>query len=448
MVQFKALIMKKLEWFLLVMIIICASCAKDQWFDPPELLPGNSSPYNLISPQIKIAVISDIHYMDPSIVPDDPENNPIWQAMVSHDRKIFELSDPIFRKVVSKLKDEKPDILLITGDLAMEGQLVCHETVKGFLQKLESNGIQVFVVPGNNDIDNPDSKNFKTDPPSSIPSITEDKFVSIYGDFGYDEAIYRDTNSLSYICQPHRKLWILGIDGINRDVSPQKGAINSLTMAWIKDKMVEARAKNIEVLAMMHIGTIEHYTGQKGLEPLISKATDNAIALINSGVRLIFTGHYHANSIVDFTNEGKTLTEIETGSLVTPLSPYRIMTLDDNFINIDTKRVTEIDMELPGGIDFLTYCNQLINFRLNEFFVYVLQNMFKIPEEEALIAAPVCTDALKAYFAGDEKISPAEQLRVDALAESVPSYPNLVNIVNNWWTDLPPSDNKAHIKLK
>ena len=74
-----------------------------------------------------------------------------------------------------------------------------------------------------------------------------------------------------------------------------------------------------------------------------------AIALMNAGIRLIFTGHYHANDIVDFTNEGKTLTEIQTGSLVTPPCPYRIMTLDDNFINIDTRRVTEVDMELPGG---------------------------------------------------------------------------------------------------
>ena len=163
--------MKKLGYFLLVMIFLCASCAKDQWFDPPDLLPGNNSPFNLICPQIKIAVVSDIHYMDPSIAPDDPENNPAWQAMVSHDRKIFELSDPIFRKVVSDLMDEKPDILLITGDLAMEGQLVSHETVKGLLEQLENKGIKVFVVPGNNDISNPDSKNYKTDPFSPIPSI-------------------------------------------------------------------------------------------------------------------------------------------------------------------------------------------------------------------------------------------------------------------------------------
>ena len=62
------------------MIFLCASCAKDQWFDPPDHGAGQFTVrVNLICPQIKIAVVSDIHYMDPSIAPDDPENNPDWQ---------------------------------------------------------------------------------------------------------------------------------------------------------------------------------------------------------------------------------------------------------------------------------------------------------------------------------------------------------------------------------
>jgi len=48
---------------------------------------------------------------------------------------------------------------------------------------------------------------------------------------------------------------------------------------------------------------------------------------MKAGIRLIFTGHYHANDIVEFTNDGKTLYDIQTGSLVTPPYSYRIMTL-------------------------------------------------------------------------------------------------------------------------
>ena len=232
--------MKRLEYLLLVITFFCASCAKDQWFDPPNLSPGNNSQVNLICPQVKIAVVSDIHYLNPSIAPDDPENNPVWQAMVTHDRKIFEFSDPIFRKVVTGLMDDKPDILLISGDLAMEGQMECHETVSGFLQQLEDCGIKVFVVPGNNDINNPSSQNFKDTPPSPLPSVTEDEFTSIYGNFGYNEALYRDEKSLSYICQPYNGLWILGIDGVDRSNPKISGAINTATMTWIQEKMAEA----------------------------------------------------------------------------------------------------------------------------------------------------------------------------------------------------------------
>ena len=146
--------------------------------------------------------------MDPSIAPDDPENNPDLAGYVRHDRKIFELSDPIFRKVVSDLMAEKPDILLITGDLAIEGELVSHETVKGFLQQLENEGIKVFVIPGNNDISNSDAKNYKTDPLSQYSGYYQRKTLqSIIWDFGYNEALYRDANSLSYICQPFK--WIM-----------------------------------------------------------------------------------------------------------------------------------------------------------------------------------------------------------------------------------------------
>jgi predicted MPP superfamily phosphohydrolase len=440
--------MKKLESFLLLLIFLCASCAKDQWFDPPLKGPGNNnSPYNLISPQIRIAVLSDIHFMDPAIAPDDPENNPEWQSMVTHDRKIFELSAPIFIKVVSDLIQEKPDILLITGDLAMEGQLVCHEAVQSRLQELRNAGIRVFVVPGNNDINNPDSKTYKTVPFTSISSITAEGFASLYADCGFNEAIYRDVNSLSYICQPFDNLWILGIDGVKRSASGSSGAINPLTLTWIQEKMAEANEKNITVLAMMHYGILEHYKGQKSLEPLISGQKNMAIALMNAGIRLIFTGHYHANDISDFSNEGKILSDIQTGSLVTPPYSYRMMTLDDNFINIDTRRVTYSGTGIPED-KFIEYSGSVFTSRINGFFNYYgpyLQSAFGIPPDLYPLAIPRFTEAFKSYFAGDEKLWPEEQVQIEILEQTVPSA---LPLLNSWWSDLLPGDNKIHIQLK
>jgi hypothetical protein len=313
---------------------------------------------------------------------------------------------------------------------------------------LEKRGIRVFVVPGNNDISNPDAKNYKTDPFSQIPTISEEDFTTIYGDFGYNEALYKDAASLSYICQPFDGLWILGIDGVNRTVTPAKGAINPLTLAWVQEKMVEANENNITVLAMMHYGILEHYTGQKNLEPLISKSNDNAVALMNAGIRLIFTGHYHASDIVDFANEGKTLTDIQTGSLVTPPYSYRIMRLDDNFINIDTRRVTYVRTGIHGYMNFLKYSDVIFTSRINSFFMYYgsyLQKVYGIPVEQLPLAVPFLTKAFKAYFAGDERLNPVEREKIEVLGQSVPTA---LPLLNSWWTDLSPRDNKIHIMLK
>jgi len=444
--------MKKLEYFLLVMIFLCASCAKDQWFDPPLKGPGNNnSPYNLICPQIKIAVVSDIHFMAPALMPDDI-NNADFQKKMKADRKLIELSDPIFKEVISELIAEKPDILLIPGDLSFEGEKLSHEIVSDLLQELENKGIKVYVIPGNNDINNPDAKDYSGDVTVPTENVGPDDFAEIYEAFGYtgDEIIARDGNSLSYICEPYEGLWILGIDAneIVTENGQKKYKIAESTRDWILDKIKDVSNKNITVLAMMHYGVIAHYSEQKKLEPLLYKADELASALMNAGIRIILTGHYHANDIVNFMDGGKILYDIQTGSLVTPPYSYRIMKLDDNFINIDSRMVTNVESALTSEMDFLSYSDVTLTSRINGFFTKyggALIKVYGIPAGDYPDVVPFLTKAYKAYFGGDERLNPEERKNIGVLAESVPSS---LTIINSFWTDLPPKDNKIHIKLK
>jgi len=447
--------MKKLKFlYLFLLILICASCTKDQWLDPPPKGPGNNnSPNNLICPQIKIAVVSDIHYLDPALMPENYVTNEDFQKMMTGDRKLIELSDPIFRKAMEEIIDESPDILMIPGDLSFNGEYSSHLIVSGFLEEIETHGIKVYVVPGNNDIWSSEALNYKTVPASETPNISLDQFADIYQDFGFNEAIYRDANSLSYICQPDENLWILGIDAFtykdNGDGTyTYKAAFNAGTMNWIQEKMAEANSKGITVLAMLHSGILEHYAGQKGLEGgFVSGVPAGAPALLDAGIQLILNGHHHGNDITELSVGGKTLVNIETGSLVTPLSPYRIMKLDDNFLKVETRRITSIDSYLPSGMDFLSYSDQTIKDRLDKLFINVAQNWFGHTPEEAQIIAPFATRAWLAHFAGDEKISPEELKGIEELAEF--ANPALISAIHSIWTDLPPySDNKIHVKLK
>ncbi len=441
--------MKTLRFFclLVTLLLVAFSCEKDRWSEDPA--PVQVLKSNLISPKIKIAVISDIHYMHPDLLPARITDSPSLMADLGMDRKVYELSDPIFREVIDELSEENPDILLVPGDLARDGELINHQLVQGLLQSLENHGTRVYVIPGNNDILNPDAMSYVTEPPVPVANIDGTQFSQLYGNFGYNEALYRDASSLSYICQPYSNLWVLGIDN-NEYITTENGlevngAINPLTMEWIVEKMAEARENNITVLAMMHHGILKHYSAQEMVEPLIADAEEKAIALLNAGIHIIFTGHYHANDIAEFNYNGSTLYDIETGSLVTPPLPYRVMELDDNFLKIQTSLVTSVDTDLTGELSFSEYCDVNLTGRLNSLFEYILINSFGLPEQYAVNVAPRVSNAYKAYFAGDEKIPVAEQREIDALPESLGL---LVSIIESVWTDLEPSDNDIHIKLK
>lgn len=446
--------MNKLKLFLqLTLILFVASCTKDQFVDPADQLNSDDVTLKCSFPKIKIAVASDFHYLNPALMPDDYVNNPDFQKAMAGDRKLIELSDPVFRKTMSEIIAEKPDILMVCGDLSFNGEYLSHMAMKDFLQEIENNGIRVYVIPGNNDIGSPDAVSFKTSPPSKVENIVPGQFRTIYQNFGYNEAAFSDPASLSYLCKPFPNLWIMGIDAFTYTDKGDgtytvKAAFNPGTMDWIEEVMAEAREKNITVLAMMHSGLLEHYTGQKALEGgFVSGNLTRAQELLDAGISLVFNGHHHGNDVTSFTSNGKTLYNIETGSLITPPSPYRIMTLDDNFIKIETRHITRIDSELPGGMDFLTYSYVTINSRLDKLFTNVAIGWFGQTLEEAQIIAPVISRAWLAHFAGDEKLSPEERRTIASISEF--TNPALITALNSIWTDLPPfSDNKIHIKLK
>jgi predicted MPP superfamily phosphohydrolase len=442
--------MKKLKFLLLILMIFAvAGCKKDFLADDTSQAMNDS--YNALKCkplQLKIAVISDIHYMSPSLLKNGAANGAAFQAYLAADPKLLEYSDPIFRKVISQLKRDKPDIVLIPGDLTKDGEKVCHEAIAGMLQQLAECGIKVFVIPGNHDINNPEARMYNGDNESKTPTIQASDFPKIYGNFGYKNAIFRDPNSLTYISQPYKGLWILGIDdckySLNTNLAIVAGVIKPETMTWILGKMQEARQKNITVLSMMHHGIVEHYTGEQQLD--YGYVTDNYLEdgpkLMAAGLKVMFTGHYHANDITMIGAEGSALYDIETGSLVTPPSPYRMITLTSNGMDISTRRVTSINCPLPGGMSFPAYSNAFLSGHLDGYFGYVLGASYGLDGATATYLAPYFKDGWMAHYAGDETASPE-------LLEAIGSFPPpLDGALYSIWTDLPPADNQLHINLK
>ncbi len=448
---------KKLLFPIFLIAVISQSCKKEILPDSKSQSPATNtvnekSSFDIATSQLKIAVVSDIHYMDPSLLSNNAATGDAFQNYIAADPKLIEYSDPIFRKVIADLKTEKPDILLVPGDLTKDGERVSHESVAHFLDELKSTGIKVFVVPGNHDINNPEARRYNGNNAFPTDIIQAADFSNIYSNFGYGDAISRDPHSLSYVAQPYPGLWIMGIDACkyeeNHDIAIVGGRIKSQTLSWMLDRLAEARQRNITVFAMMHHNLIEHYAGQSQLDPgyVVDNWQTNVNTLIAAGLKIIFTGHYHANDITSYANNGKKLTDIQTGSLVTAPIPYRIIMMKNKELDVNTKYVTSISASFPGNINFTTYSNQFLSQHLDAYFNYLLtQPPFSAPQEVADFAGPIYRNAIMAHFAGDEQMPPDQRKLIDQLNQistdlSAPVY--------SLWTDLGIRDNKTPIKLE
>ena len=104
---------------------------------------------------IKIAIISDLHVMAPELLIND---GTAFQDYLNCDRKMLRESAEILDTLMNDILDLKPDLVFVTGDMTKDGERVSHEMVAKQLYRLVNAGIQVLVVPGNHDINNPDAK--------------------------------------------------------------------------------------------------------------------------------------------------------------------------------------------------------------------------------------------------------------------------------------------------
>ncbi|MFO7613168.1 MAG: metallophosphoesterase [Bacteroidales bacterium] len=444
--------MKTLRLILFLSVVLAiTACEKQGGNSDLRPVPGGiNDHYNFNPGELKIAVLSDLHYMDPSLLRADGS---AFQMYLMQDRKLLAESDAILRQLISELLIEKPDLVLISGDLTKDGELVCHQEVIKQLRILEANRIKVLVVPGNHDINNPDAVLFDGDNTEPVPTISAEEFSSLYAEYGYGSAIARDPNSLSYISEPFKDFFVVAIDANEyydntSEYSVTAGKIKDVTMDWIEAQLAGLKTKKGKtVIGMMHHGVIEHFMGESVIFPdyLVDDRFIRADELMQAGLKVIFTGHFHGNDAVQLLSDGLSLTDIETGSPVSYNSPYRIINLIDNKMYVTTKHITTIDYPGLDGIPFPEY-EAAISFTSFEFLAkYMLMSPpYDVPEMYAAMVAPIFAKAMMAHFAGDETISDetyAEILFVQSIS------PDLANILFGFYTDLPPSDNNLVIDL-
>jgi predicted phosphodiesterase len=433
-----------------LILFVSVACKKeDQELRMKPVVKSENDNFYFNSKTVKIAVLSDLHYMDPSLLKKDGS---AFQICLLQDPKLLAQSGAILQQILHKLVIEKPDLVLISGDLTKDGELVSHKSLLKQLQILGLNHIKVLVIPGNHDINNPDAKLFNGDNATSVATITPENFKSLYTDYGYKTAIARDPNSLSYVSEPVKDLRILALDANEYyNNSPVycvvAGNIKDATMEWAKKQLADAKAKGKTVIGMMHHGIVEHFMGESVIFPdyLVDNWGARADEFMKAGLKVMFTGHFHANDATQRNLGNLSLVDIETGSPVIYASPYRIINLVNNKLYIKTDHVEHINYPGLNGVPFPDFEKA---FSLNGFEIqakYMLMSApYNVPEDVATQISPVFAEAMMAHFAGDETLSAEANEEIQAISAI---SPDLANIIYGLYTDLPPKDNDLIVDL-
>ncbi len=294
---------------------------------------------------LKIAVMSDDHYLSPSMIRDTAD----YKTALNSDRKMFAESDAILRTLLDAVRQDQPDVLLLSGDLTKDGEQECHKALAQKLQLLQQAvpGMKVYVINGNHDIRNSDALNFNTPDGKAVPATRThpEDFKQIY-DFVYSDptviATYtppagKEAGGLSYVARPADGFTLVVIDtgrysadntSTGKDEHETSGAISSDLEQWVIAQIQAAKARGDVVLGMQHHGLVAHFDVEPTILPmyLVNNYDRLAQEYADAGMSVMFTGHMHAVDIAAKTTDaGNTIYDIETGSGLTYPSPLRFV---------------------------------------------------------------------------------------------------------------------------
>ncbi|MFA7061814.1 MAG: esterase-like activity of phytase family protein [Pedobacter sp.] len=392
----------------------------------------------------QFAVFSDPHLYDPALGTTSAE----FQAYLAQDRKLIAESGEILDSVIDDLKSKPLDFVMITGDLTKDGERVNHEKMATKLAELKASGKKVYVIPGNHDVNNPDSLSFRTSPPTAIASVDPAAFKQIYAPYGYKDALFTDPGSLSYIVEPAPGVWLFALDSCQYGVTA--GAFNYSTQSWVLDRLNAAKNQGKKVIGTMHHGILEHFTGQSLQFPeyVVNDWRNISRLFSDNGLNVMFTGHYHANDVTlkDFTTS--VLHDVETGSTVTYPSPYRIVNFNTtgNTLDIRTKRVTSIASH-PS--DFPAFSLNYLQTGMTGIVGYQLSHApYNLTDPTLSYITGLVVPAFMAHYAGDETPDASTTATYMGMMQSPDAVTKgLGQSLYSLWTDLAPADNNLTITI-
>jgi len=363
---------------------------------------------------------SDLHLYSKNLMSDN--NKKYLKQYFTSDGRVQEFDYELLESLVKEVNDNKPDFLVLTGDLSFNGEKDSLIELKKKLDNINKE-TKTLVIPGNHDCYSINPFSCIDDNVEYLDGVSYSEFKEIFNDYGYSDACSYDETSLSYFYELNEDKWILMLDtslseyNYEYDMNFVGGALDETTFEWIEKNLKYAKENGIEVISSMHHNLLIHnnlfannYT-LRNANQLIDLYT-------KYNVRLNFSGHLHIQSIA---NEASKIYDISTGGLLDYGNRYGRLDIYDKYYDYTSNKLKFIDPNL----NFEEY--SFNNFYQEYYNKSIYSNEINFGEDGAKV-----TDFLSKvnayYFNGDYEIiismKHANVLLYNRIKNSIDNYEN------------------------
>lgn len=311
--------------------------------------------------ELSFYLVADTHFFEPSLGASGKKYD---EYMLKEQMCLAENSS-IVKAAFEKISaDKQTDIVIIPGDLVKNGEMESHISFIKELRKLQKSGKKVYVTTALHDFeDNP--RGYIGDEYVNVEGTKREQLPELYKDFGFGDAIAFDEISYSYVAQLNDEVRMIAIncDGENGE----KGAISDRLLQWIKVQIDDARKNNCYIFAINHYPVIPACPVFELIADAKVKNNEKiAQFLADNGVKIIFTGHMHIQSIKKYVSpKGNELYDVCTSALVGSPAKYRKVTFKTND-TVDIRTLDVPDFEFDGEMRHTKeYCDRQFSNMIN-----------------------------------------------------------------------------------
>ena len=287
---------------------------------------------------VKLMVVSDIHYLAKPLY----EGGGVFlQALRAGDGKLTQYGDELLAALAETVAREAPDALLVTGDLSFNGERQSHEALAAWFAGIEATGVDVWVIPGNHDINVNYPHGFTADGWVRVEAVDEAAFADIYADFMLPAA---PGANFSYVADTGRGLRVAMTDvAYYKHAAQTFGLFTAAHRDWLTQAAQAAREAGDTLITATHHSLLAHTAFATDSFLMFGHEAMEAAAR-QGGVALNLSGHLHIQHIA--ARDG--FADAALGAFSVWPHRYAVVTFEDGALRYEAKALD--GALLPEGL--------------------------------------------------------------------------------------------------